>query len=154
VSLPTAPPPRLLRAIGRWTLVALVINSIIGSGIFGLLSEVGRLLGTAAPFAYLLAAAGIETDRRLLRRGVLTVRSLGRPVSLRARDVRAVRRRADGVVRVARPAHVGGSQCEPVHRVSGTFWGFANQPLPRAGLVTVRLAFLTAVNCRASRRRV
>jgi amino acid transporter len=48
----------------------------------------------------------------------------------------------------------GAAKCEPVHRVSGTFWGFANQPLPRAGLVTVRLAFLTAVNRRASRRRV
>ncbi len=50
---------RLVRAIGRWTLVALVINGIIGSGIFGLPDDVARLLGRAAPLAYLLAALGI-----------------------------------------------------------------------------------------------
>ena len=45
--------------MGRWTLVALVINSIIGSGIFGLPSLVWKLVGSAAPWAYLLAGAGI-----------------------------------------------------------------------------------------------
>jgi amino acid transporter len=34
------PSPGLIRAMGRWTLTALVINSIIGSGIFGLPSVV------------------------------------------------------------------------------------------------------------------
>jgi len=50
---------RLVRAIGRWTLVALVINGIIGSGIFGLPDDVARLVGRAAPLAYLFAALGI-----------------------------------------------------------------------------------------------
>jgi amino acid transporter len=50
---------KLVRAIGRWTLVALVINGIIGSGIFGLPDDVARLVGRAAPLAYLLAALGI-----------------------------------------------------------------------------------------------
>jgi len=45
--------------IGRWTLTALVINSIIGSGIFGLPSTIAGLLGQASPYAYLLAAVGI-----------------------------------------------------------------------------------------------
>jgi amino acid transporter len=49
----------LVRAIGRWTLAALVINAIIGSGIFGLPGEIARHLGGLAPLAYLLAAAGI-----------------------------------------------------------------------------------------------
>jgi len=40
-----------IRAIGRWTMTALVINSIIGSGIFGLPSEVTRLVGRASPLA-------------------------------------------------------------------------------------------------------
>ena len=50
---------KLVRAIGRWTLTALVINAIIGSGIFGLPMQVAQLLGSAAPIAYLLAAAGM-----------------------------------------------------------------------------------------------
>ena len=49
----------LIRAMGRWTLTALVINSIIGSGIFGLPSVVAGYLGKQSPLAYLVAAAGI-----------------------------------------------------------------------------------------------
>jgi amino acid transporter len=54
----TAESPALLRAMGRWTLAALVVNSILGSGIFGLPSVIGRLLGPAAPWAWLVGAAG------------------------------------------------------------------------------------------------
>jgi APA family basic amino acid/polyamine antiporter len=49
------PEPTLVRAIGRWTLVALVINSIIGSGIFGLPSQLAASLGPRSPWAVLLA---------------------------------------------------------------------------------------------------
>ena len=38
------PRPKLLRVIGRWTLTALVINCIIGSGIFGLPDDLDRLM--------------------------------------------------------------------------------------------------------------
>ena len=40
-----------VRAIGRWTMTALVINCIIGNAIFGLPSEVTRLVGRASPLA-------------------------------------------------------------------------------------------------------
>lgn len=49
----------LVRVIGRWTLTALVINSIIGSGIFGLPATIAGLLGPMSPYAILIAAAGI-----------------------------------------------------------------------------------------------
>ncbi len=55
----TQPTTGLVRVIGRWTLAALVINSIIGSGIFGLPSTIAGLLGPASPYAFLIAAAGI-----------------------------------------------------------------------------------------------
>ena len=51
--------PGLVRTIGRWSLAALMINSIIGSGIFGLPSVVAGRLGDFAPLAYLVAGAGI-----------------------------------------------------------------------------------------------
>src|SRR6266550_3608185 len=50
--------PSLVRAIGRWSLAALTINCIIGSGVFGLPSVISGLVGTASPFAWLLAALG------------------------------------------------------------------------------------------------
>jgi len=47
----------LVRSIGRWSLAALMVNSIIGSGIFGLPSLITRQLGAAGPVAWLAAAA-------------------------------------------------------------------------------------------------
>ncbi len=55
----TAAQPELVRAIGRWSLVALVINCIIGSGIFGLPAVIAGQLGAWAPLGYVVAAAGI-----------------------------------------------------------------------------------------------
>ena len=46
----------VLRRIGRWALTALVVNGVIGSGIFGVPSELTRLLGRASPLAMILAA--------------------------------------------------------------------------------------------------
>ncbi len=51
--------PQLVRAIGRWTLTALVLNSVIGSGIFGLPGAIAKFVGPAAPLAYVLAAVAI-----------------------------------------------------------------------------------------------
>jgi APA family basic amino acid/polyamine antiporter len=53
----TEPPGQLVRAIGRWSLTALVVNSVIGSGVFGLPSVLAGLLGKASPWAVLLAGA-------------------------------------------------------------------------------------------------
>src|SRR6202167_4504269 len=55
-------PPRhdLVRAIGRWSLVALVVTSIIGSGVFGLPSTVAALIGNYSPYAVLAAGAGMS----------------------------------------------------------------------------------------------
>jgi amino acid transporter len=50
----------LVRAIGRWSLVALVVNSIIGSGVFGLPSTVAGLIGNFSPYAVLAAGVGMS----------------------------------------------------------------------------------------------
>ncbi|HSA56269.1 MAG TPA: amino acid permease, partial [Gemmatimonadaceae bacterium] len=48
--------PSLVRAIGRWSLVALVLNTIIGTGVFVLPGTVGGMLGWAGIWAWVLAA--------------------------------------------------------------------------------------------------
>ncbi|HUO26075.1 MAG TPA: APC family permease [Candidatus Aquilonibacter sp.] len=45
----------LLRSIGRWAMTGLVINCIIGSGIFGLPGELNRLVQRASPIAMIVA---------------------------------------------------------------------------------------------------
>jgi basic amino acid/polyamine antiporter, APA family len=56
-SLPTS--EGLVRNIGRWSLTALMINSIIGGGIVGLPSILEARLGALSSIAYLLAGAGV-----------------------------------------------------------------------------------------------
>lgn len=49
--------PSLVRAIGRWSLVALVLNTIIGTGVFILPGTLGGMLGWSSLVAWILAAA-------------------------------------------------------------------------------------------------
>jgi amino acid transporter len=51
--------PQLVRAIGRWALTAAVINSVIGSGIYGLPGQLAALAGSWSPVAVLLAGGCI-----------------------------------------------------------------------------------------------
>lgn len=48
-------PPELIRVIGRWSMVALAVNCILGSGVFGLPSVVAGFLGPSSPLAVLIA---------------------------------------------------------------------------------------------------
>lgn len=45
-----------MRAIGRWSLVALIVNSVIGAGVFGLPQSIAVSLGSYAPLGYLAGA--------------------------------------------------------------------------------------------------
>ena len=51
--------PELVRAIGRWALTAAVINSVVGSGIYGLPGPLTALCGYWSPLAVLLAGGCI-----------------------------------------------------------------------------------------------
>ena len=55
----TSPQTGLVRAIGRWSLTALTVNSVIGSGVFGLPAIVAGLLGKDSVLAVLIAGAAI-----------------------------------------------------------------------------------------------
>jgi APA family basic amino acid/polyamine antiporter len=80
-SSPPVPPPfgTLIRTIGRWSLTALVINSIIGSGIFGLPSVVSGRLGRMAPLAYFIAGAGMAIIAGCLSEVASQFRETGGP---------------------------------------------------------------------------
>jgi len=49
----------LVRAIGRWTFAALIVNCIIGSGVFGLPSVLASLVGHASVVAIVVAALAV-----------------------------------------------------------------------------------------------
>src|SRR5580692_10521420 len=55
----TSPQTGLVRAIGRWSLAALAVNSVIGSGIFGLPATIASLLGKRSVLAVVVAGVAI-----------------------------------------------------------------------------------------------
>jgi len=58
-ALNNEPKTTLVRAIGRWSLVGLMVNTVVGASIFGTPSQIAALLGKYSPAAYLVAGAGI-----------------------------------------------------------------------------------------------
>jgi APA family basic amino acid/polyamine antiporter len=56
---PGAVRPHLIRVIGRWSMVALVLNSTVGSGIFGLPAALAALVHQLSPLAVVIAGAGM-----------------------------------------------------------------------------------------------
>jgi amino acid transporter len=142
------PQPGLVRAIGRWTLAALVLNSIIGSGIFGLPRDVAGYLGTQAPWAYLVAAAGIGVIMACFAEVSSQFDSSGGPYLY----ARAAFGRFTGVqmgwlawlVRLTSAA----ANANLFVIYLGQFWGRATSAWPRAAILTLLLGVLTAVNVR------
>jgi amino acid transporter len=58
-SIEQASGPSLIRVMGRWSLTAVIVNGVIGSGIFGLPSVIAALTGAWSPLAVLIAGACI-----------------------------------------------------------------------------------------------
>jgi APA family basic amino acid/polyamine antiporter len=69
----------LVRAIGRWSLAALMLNTIIGASIFGLPSLLAARLGRFSPAGYLVTAAGIAAIAACLAEVASRFRQAGGP---------------------------------------------------------------------------
>jgi basic amino acid/polyamine antiporter, APA family len=139
-------PSHLVRAIGRWGLAALVINSIIGSGIFGLPAIIAADLGRESPLAYLVAAAAVgiimgcfaEVASQFRQAGgpyLYTRVAFGRLLSLEVAWLHWLSRLTGGAAAINLFA-----------TYLGYFWPPAQQPLERALLAAAILLVLTGVN--------
>jgi APA family basic amino acid/polyamine antiporter len=149
--LPGSEQSGLVRAIGRWSLAALMINSIVGSGIFGLPSDVARLIGRASPWAVLLAgaAAGVimacfaEVASQFTQAGgayLYARAAFGRLVAIEVGWML-------WLVRLAAPA----ASANLFVIYCGEFWPHAKEPLPRFLLLTLLYGILTWINYRGVR---
>ena len=70
---------RLVRAIGRWSLAGLMLNTIIGASIFGLPSLLAAHLGRFSPVGYLVTAVGIAAIAACLAEVSSQFREAGGP---------------------------------------------------------------------------
>jgi amino acid transporter len=150
-SLTNVPRQELVRAIGRWSLVALVVNSIIGSGVFGLPSTVAALIGKYSPYAVLAAGAGMciiigcfaEVASRFQQAGgpYLYARvAFGRLMGIQTAWML-------WLGQVAAPA----ANANLFVIYLGEFFPHAKDPLPRAAILTVLVGLLTYINIRGVR---
>ena len=137
-----------MRAIGRWSLTALMINTIIGGGIFGLPSEVAGLVGKFSPLAVLIAGAGVgvimacfaEVASQFREAGgayLYTQVAFGRLIALQVAWL-------SWLVRIAAAAAVANVFVNYL----AEFWPSSREPLLRALVLTLLVGFLAAVNYR------
>ncbi|HEY0767443.1 MAG TPA: amino acid permease, partial [Steroidobacteraceae bacterium] len=143
---PRSAQPQLVRAIGRWSMVALVVNSILGSGIFGLPSAVAGLVGNLSPVAVLIAGAGMaviivcyaEVASQFAETGgtYLYVRhAFGRFAGVQVGWLMLLSRLT---------ACAAGVNLLVIYL--GEFWPAATEALPRLSVISVFLGTLAAAN--------
>jgi APA family basic amino acid/polyamine antiporter len=138
----------LVRAIGRWTLTALVVNSIVGSGIFGLPSLVSGYVGRWSPLAYLIAAAIVAVIMACFAEVASRFGESGGPY-LYAREAfgRFVGIEMGWLAWLVRlTASAAGADLFTNYLAE--FWPDVSNPIIRLGVLTILIGFLTFVNYR------
>jgi basic amino acid/polyamine antiporter, APA family len=145
---PRAATPTLVRAIGRWSMVALAVNCIIGSGIFGLPSILAGFVGRRSPEAVLLAgvAMGVvvacygEVASQFTETG-------GHYLYIRQAFGRFAGLQVGWMNLLSRLTGCAASVNLLVISI-GEFWAHSSAPLPRLAVVSLFVGTLAAVNYR------
>jgi len=147
----TTPRHHLVRAIGRWSLTALVVNSVIGSGVFGLPSVVAGYLGRFSPLAVLLAGVGMALIFGCFAEVASSFQQAGGPYLY----TRAAFGRGMGI-QTAWMLFLGQAAAPAANAnlfviYLGEFWPQARDPLPRALILTLLVGVLAFINVRGVR---
>jgi len=142
----------LVRAIGRWSLAALALNSIIGSGIFGLPATVAGLLGKRSVLAVLIAGAAMGVIMACFAEVASQFSEAGGPYLY----ARAAFGRLTGILvgwmlylaQTAAPA----ANANLFVIYLAEFWPAAKQPWPRFAILTLLVGVLALINARGARQ--
>ncbi len=141
----------LLRAIGRWSLVGLMLNATIGSAVFGLPSLVAQHLGGNGIWAYPIAAVGMGVIMACFAEVASRFREAGGPY-LYTREAFG---RFAGIqigwlswlVRIAAAA----ANANLFVQYAAEFWPQSGQRLPRLMILMLLLGILAVINYRGVR---
>ena len=138
----------VVRALGRWSLAALMVNIIIGSGIFGLPSKVAAIIGRQSPLAFLIGAAGIGVIAACFAEVASRFRESGGPyLYTRVAFGRFVGIQTGWLSWLSRlAASAAGANLLPAYLAE--FWPRMKEPFPRYAAITLLIAVLTAINVR------
>lgn len=141
-----------MRAIGRWSLAALVVNSIIGSGIFGLPATVAGLLGKRSVVAVLIAGAAIGVIMACYAEVASQFSEAGGPY-LYARTAfgRLIGILVGWMLYLAQTAAPAANANLFVIYLA-EFWPAAKEPWPRFVILTLLVGFLALINALGARQ--
>jgi len=138
----------LLRVIGRWSLVALMVNTMIGASIFGLPAVIAAYLGKWSPAGYFVAFVGISVIAACMAEVASQFQEAGGPyLYARAAFGRFVAIQNGWLLWLARVAAVAGVANLFITYL-GEFFPVVKTPVPRAGILAALIGFLAAVNYR------
>jgi APA family basic amino acid/polyamine antiporter len=138
----------LLRAVGLFSLIAIAVNGMVGSGIFVLPAQVAKLLGPAGLSAY--AAAGFAAGLIVLcfaEVGALFDRSGGPYLYARAAFGEFVGFEIGWMMLLARLTAMA-AICNAFSSYLGFFWPWAGVGVGRIIVILASIAFLTIINYR------
>ncbi len=141
-----APRQQLVREIGRWSLAALMVNCIIGSGVFGLPSVLAGLLGRASVLAVVLAAIAMGVILACFSEVASRFTETGGPY-LYAREAFG---RFMGIQVAWLVWFVRLTSCAANANLFvvylGEFWPGAVQPLAKLSILTALIGILAVIN--------
>ncbi|GAC1428405.1 MAG: APC family permease [Terriglobales bacterium] len=151
IAMPESTQATLARVIGRWSLAALMVNAVIGGGVFGLPSDLAKLLGRSSPWAVLVAGAAVGIVMACFAEVASQFTQAGGPYLY----ARAAFGRLVGIemgwmlwlTRLTSPA----ANANLFVIYLGEFWPKAIQPMPRFLILTVLIGVLTYANFRGVR---
>jgi amino acid transporter len=142
----------LVRAIGRWSLAALAVNSIIGSGIFGLPATVAGLLGKRSVVAVLIAGAAMGVIMACFAEVASQFSEAGGPyLYARAAFGRLVGILVGWMLYLSQTAAPAANANLFVIYLA-EFWPTAKEPWPRFVILTLLVGLLALINIRGARQ--
>ncbi|MFZ0797688.1 MAG: APC family permease [Terriglobales bacterium] len=142
----------LVRAIGRWSLAALAVNSIIGSGIFGLPATVAGLLGKRSVVAVMIAGAAMGVIMACFAEVASQFSEAGGPYLY----ARVAFGRLTGIL-VGWMLYLGQTAAPAANAnlfviYLAEFWPAAKEPWPRFVILTLLVGMLALINARGARQ--
>ncbi len=141
----------LVRVIGRWSLAALTVNCIIGSGVFGLPSALAQKAGRTSILGVVLAGVAVGVVMASFAEVASRFTETGGPY-LYAREAfgRFMGIQVAWLVWFVRLTACAANANLFVTYL-GEFWPRATQPLPRLIILTLLIGMLAAINFRGVR---
>lgn len=138
----------LVRTIGRWSLAALMVNTMVGASIFGLPALIAARLGRWSPLGFLVAFAGISVIAACMAEVASQFRETGGPyLYAKAAFGRFIAIQNGWLMWLTRVAAVSAVANLFITYLS-EFFPAAKAPLARAAVLTILIGFLAVVNYR------